>query len=120
MLVDAQALGFALSPDEAQDIVESGIRITRAANEQLGFAHPENPDWRHVSFCQIAAPVQEIDGVPTGRNAVVIRPGKIDRCPTGTAAPPAWRCFTRGASLASAGVSGACRLSTPPSTVASR
>ena len=84
VLVDAQALGFALTPDEARDIVETGIRITRAANEQLGFAHPENSDWRHISFCQIAAPVQDIDGVPTGRNAVVIRPGKIDRSPTGT------------------------------------
>ena len=84
VLVDSDALGFALSPDEAQDIVETGIRITRAANEQLGFAHPENPDWRHISFCQIAAPVRDVGGIPTGRNAVVIRPGKIDRSPTGT------------------------------------
>jgi len=84
VLVDSEALGFALSPDEARDIVETGIRITGAANEQLGFAHPENLDWRHISFCQIAAPIREIDGVPTGRNAVVIRPGKIDRSPTGT------------------------------------
>ena len=84
VLVDSEALGFALSPDEARDIVETGIRITRAANEQLGFLHPRNPDWRHISFCQIAAPLQSLDGVPTGRNAVVIRPGKIDRSPTGT------------------------------------
>ena len=84
VLVNSEALGFALSPDEARDIVETGIRITRAANEQLGFVHPQNPDWRHISFCQIAAPVRDVEGVPTGRNAVVIRPGKIDRCPTGT------------------------------------
>ena len=84
VIVDSAALGFALSPDEARDIVETGIRITRAANEQLGFVHPENPDWRHISFCQIAAPLRDVDGVPTGRNAVVIRPGKIDRSPTGT------------------------------------
>ena len=84
VLVDSEALGFTLDPDEARDIVDVGIRITRAANEQLGFVHPCNPDWRHISFCQIAAPVRDIDGVPTGRNAVVIRPGKIDRSPTGT------------------------------------
>jgi proline racemase len=29
-------------------------------------------------------PVEKIDGVLTGRNAVAIRPGKIDRSPTGT------------------------------------
>ena len=84
VLANSEALGFALTPDEARDIVETGIRITRAANEQLGFAHPQNPDWRHISFCQIAAPLKDVDGVPTGRNAVVIRPGKIDRSPTGT------------------------------------
>jgi proline racemase len=50
----------------------------------LGFRHPENADWDHISFCQIAAPVEVVDGVKTGRNAVAIQPGKIDRSPTGT------------------------------------
>ena len=62
----------------------TGVRITRAANEQLGFTHPANPEWSHVSFCQMAAPVEVRDGVKTGRNAVAIRPGKIDRSPCGT------------------------------------
>ena len=83
-IVDARALGFALTPDEARDIAVTGVRITRAANEQLGFTHPANPEWSHVSFCQLAAPVEVRDGVKTGRNAVAIRPGKIDRSPCGT------------------------------------
>ena len=83
-IVDARALGFALTPDEARDIAVTGVRITRAANEQLGFTHPANPDWSHVSFCQMAAPVEVRGGVKTGRNAVAIRPGKIDRSPCGT------------------------------------
>ena len=83
-IVDARALGFALTPDEARDIAVTGVRITRAANEQLGFTHPANPEWSHVSFCQMAAPVEMRDGVKTGRNAVAIRPGKIDRSPCGT------------------------------------
>jgi len=84
VIVDAPGLGFALTPDEARDLAETGIAITAAANEQLGFVHPENPDWDHISFCQIAAPVTREAGVLTGKNAVVIRPGKIDRSPTGT------------------------------------
>lgn len=84
VIVNARDLGFALRPDEARELAEAGIRITRAANEQLGFTHPENPDWTHVSFCQFAAPVTMEKGVATGRNAVVIRPGKLDRSPTGT------------------------------------
>ena len=84
VIVGARALGFALTPDEARDIAVTGVRITRAANEQLGFTHPANPEWSHISFCQMAAPVEVRDGVKTGRNAVAIRPGKIDRSPCGT------------------------------------
>lgn len=86
VIVDAQALGFKVAPDEARDLAETGIRITRAANEQLGFQHPTNPDWTHFSFCQIAAPLERHDGMLTAANAVAIQPGKIDRSPTGTGA----------------------------------
>ncbi len=84
VIVDAHALGFSLTPDEARDLAECGVKITKAANEQLGFVHPENPDWDHISFCQIAAPIRLENGVLSAANAVAIRPGKIDRSPTGT------------------------------------
>ncbi len=84
VIVDAETLGFSLKPDEARDIAKTGIAITNAANEQLGFTHPENPDWAHISFCQIAMPLEEEDGVLSGRNAVAIQPGKLDRSPCGT------------------------------------
>jgi trans-L-3-hydroxyproline dehydratase len=84
VIADARALGFAITPDEARDIAETGVRITDAANEQLRFTHPANPGWTHISFCQIAAPLAEEDGALTGPNAVAIRPGKVDRSPTGT------------------------------------
>lgn len=83
-IVDSQKLGFALSADEAADLVAIGLKITKAANEQLGFTHPLNPDWNHISFCQIAAPVSRENGIASASNAVVIRPGKIDRSPCGT------------------------------------
>ena len=84
VLVDAAALGFTLSPDEARDIAVTGIKVTAAANEQLGFAHPVLRDWMHISFCGVTAPVEVRDGAKYGRNAVAIRPGKIDRSPCGT------------------------------------
>jgi proline racemase len=84
VIVDAKALGFEIRPDEARELAELGMRITKAATEQLGFVHPLNPDWRHISFCQFAGPLEKVDGVWTGANAVAIRPGKIDRSPTGT------------------------------------
>lgn len=85
VIVDAAAMGFALSPDEAHDIATFGARITRTATESLGFRHPTNPDWRHVSFCLFAGPLEcGPDGL-TARSAVAIQPGKVDRSPTGTA-----------------------------------
>ena len=86
VIVDAAAaaLGFDIVPDEARDLAEIGVRITAAANEQLGFTHPENEGWDHISFCQFAGPLALEEGILTGSNAVAIRPGKVDRSPTGT------------------------------------
>jgi proline racemase len=85
VVVDAAALGFALTADEAHDIAKLGVRITNASNDQLGFSHPENPDWRHISFCLFAGPLGTgPQGLTTGA-AVAIQPGKVDRSPTGTA-----------------------------------
>ena len=84
VIAEAKALGFALRPDEARDIAVLGAKVTRAANEQLGFSHPENPDWRHISFCQLTGPLARENGVLTGPNTVVIEPAKLDRSPCGT------------------------------------
>lgn len=83
VIVDAASAGLSLEPDQARDLAQAGMKITKAANEQLGFKHPAN-DWNHISFCQFTNPVTMKDGVLTGKNAVAIRPGKIDRSPTGT------------------------------------
>ena len=85
VIVDAAEFGFSLCEGEAHDIARLGVRITSAANAQLGFEHPKNPDWRHISFCLFAGPLSEgAEGLETG-SAVAIRPGKVDRSPTGTA-----------------------------------
>ena len=84
VIVDAEALGFQIRPDEAADLARLGARITAAANEQLGFSHPTNPDWSHISFCEFAMPLGIEDGIPVSRNSVAIDPGKLDRSPCGT------------------------------------
>ncbi len=84
VIVNAPDLGFTVAPDEARDIAEAGVKIVNAINEQLGFEHPENSAWSHISFCQMAMPVTFEDGVKRGKNAVSIMPGKIDRSPCGT------------------------------------
>jgi proline racemase len=83
VLVPARALGLALTPDEGREIAALGAKITRAANEQIGFSHPTK-DWSHISFCQFTGEIRVENGIKTGLSPVVIDPGKIDRSPTGT------------------------------------
>ena len=85
VIVDAAALGLSLVADEAHRMAKLGVQITRAANEQLGFQHPENPDWTHLSFCLFAGPVTRDGNELRAGAAVAIQPGKVDRSPTGTA-----------------------------------
>jgi proline racemase len=84
VIVDSTAIGIEIEAGNARDLAETGVRITAAANDQLGFCHPLNADWDHISFCQFAGPLLEEEGRLTGSNAVAIRPGKVDRSPTGT------------------------------------
>jgi proline racemase len=84
VVVNAEGLGFELVAREAREIAELGVRIADAATGQLEFTHPENPDWAHISFCLFASPVRRRGDVLETRHAVAIRPGKIDRSPTGT------------------------------------
>ena len=84
VLVDAQTLGFAIVPDEARELAETGVKITAAANEQIGFKHPLNMDWNKIAFCQFTNPIELVNGVLNGRNTVAINPGKLDRSPCGT------------------------------------
>lgn len=81
-IADAAALGFALDRSEAREIAEAGERIRAAAREQLDCVHPDNPEIAGVSIVQIAGPWRGIGA--TSSNAVVVAPGRLDRCATGT------------------------------------
>ena len=85
VIVDAATLGFDITEDEAHDIASLGVKLTNAANDTLGFNHPEIPDWQHISFCLFAGPLTETAEGFEARSAVAIQPGKVDRSPTGTA-----------------------------------
>lgn len=85
VIVDAEELGFDIVEAEAHQIAKLGVQITNSANAQLGFHHPENPDWTHISFCLFAGPLKDGENGLETSAAVAIQPGKVDRSPTGTA-----------------------------------
>ena len=72
VILDATQLGFHIVPDEARDLAELGSRITAAANQQLGFTHPEQKDWDHLSFCMFTLPLKKEKDALVGRNTVSI------------------------------------------------
>ena len=51
VVVEADPLGFKLVEDEATDLAKLGMLITKTANEQIGFSHPGEQSWNHISFC---------------------------------------------------------------------
>ena len=83
-LVDAQALGFDIAPDEARDLCELGQKIKAAAVEQLPFSHPLNPLIKGVTNTQFMGPLRRENGKLFARNTVVVSPGRCDRSPCGT------------------------------------
>lgn len=84
VMVDAAQLGVEIVPERGRELADLGVRITRAANEQLSFSHPTT-DWTTFSFCQIAGPLEPGDDTTFAmKNTVVIDPAKLDRSPTGT------------------------------------
>ena len=83
-LVESQDVDVGLSRDEARDLVELGERIKAAAAEQLPSIHPENAAIHTVNQTEFIGPVKMVDGVKTSKNAVIVSPGRIDRCPCGT------------------------------------
>ena len=83
-LVDAAALGFPITPDEARDICVIGEKVKQAARAQLPVVHPENPEIRDVSIVEFRGPVRRKGRGLSARNTVVVSPGRIDRSPCGT------------------------------------
>ena len=70
---------------------EVGRTITAAANEQLGFSHPQYPEWSHLSFCQIAGPLERTsDGFELQSTSVIDPANSIvrRRAPVSRPDPP--------------------------------
>ncbi len=84
VIVSATDLGVDIRPDNACDLADLGRAVCTAANEQWTFEHPTLPEWTHFSFAYIVGERSDEGGVLTSRNACAIKPGKIDRSPTGT------------------------------------
>ncbi len=81
-MVDAPSLGFSITPDEAREMVDTGIRISAAALEQVQVRHPEVPSINKVEYTMYCGREPGSEGA--FKNGTVIFPGRMDRSPCGT------------------------------------
>jgi proline racemase len=76
--VDAGALGFSITPDEARELADLGEKIRPHVDQQVTIEHPIG----HLSFVVFVAPPR---AGGDARHATIVSPGRLDRSPTGTA-----------------------------------
>jgi len=80
-LLPAASVGLSVRPSLHDDLVRAGLAVMSAVNEQLSFAHPEHP---YIDYCHHVVLTEPGDGTVSGRAAVAIHPGWLDRSPCGT------------------------------------
>jgi proline racemase len=80
-ILTAAQLGLAVVPEQHDDLVAAGLVIMSAVNEQLDFAHPEQPE---IAECRHVILTGPGGAGADSRSAVVIHPGWVDRSPCGT------------------------------------
>jgi proline racemase len=84
VIVDAEQLGFRITPDEARELCDLGQVIKAAAAEQLPSPHPLNPLIKGITMTEFIGPLRRENGVLRSRNTVIVSPGRCDRSPCGT------------------------------------
>lgn len=80
-VLPAAAVGLDVLPRCHDELVSAGLAIMAAVNEQLSFAHPEQPE---IDACHHVIFTAAGEGEVSARGATAIHPGWIDRSPCGT------------------------------------
>jgi len=80
-LLPAGSVGLAVQPALHDELVRVGLAVMAAVNGQLTFAHPEQ---QSIDACHHVVFTEPGDGTVSGRAAVAIHPGWLDRSPCGT------------------------------------
>jgi proline racemase len=81
-IVPAEDVGLSLDKRNSQTLIDRGMKIMKAVQQQIPIAHPLNPAISEIKHTMFIAP-------PTAKgadakNAVVLYPGTMDRSPCGT------------------------------------
>jgi proline racemase len=81
-ILPASSVGLSLEKRNSQALVEAGMKIMAAVEEQVRVEHPSNPEIREVKHVLFTGDA-DVEGAHA-KNATVIYPGMLDRSPCGT------------------------------------
>ncbi|WP_066378933.1 proline racemase family protein [Anabaena sp. CA = ATCC 33047] len=81
-IVQAQALGVAVHPDNISTLIRLGMLVKKAVNEQISVQHPIEQHINTVEFTMIYEQPEAF--VPFSQGVVIFGNGQMDRCPCGT------------------------------------
>ena len=81
-VVDADALGVELVPDQARSVGEAIVAVCGAAREQIGFRHPLNPELSEIEATVVMG--RPRDPRNHARQTAGIPTGQMDTSPSGT------------------------------------
>ncbi|GAA5875984.1 hypothetical protein JCM8547_000671 [Rhodosporidiobolus lusitaniae] len=86
VLVSASSLPSSVSlvPEQGAELVRLGELIKGAVRKQHHPVHPEQPAFKEVTILEFMGDVEVVDSVKRSTNAVVVSPGRLDRCACGT------------------------------------
>jgi proline racemase len=80
-ILPLESLGLPFDRARKQEILDAGLAVMAAINEQRRPVHPDNPEIDVCSHVQLLAPGSD---ARHSRHAMVIHPGWFDRSPCGT------------------------------------
>ncbi|CDX52893.1 conserved hypothetical protein [Mesorhizobium plurifarium] len=83
-IVDAKQFGFDLVASEGRRLSDLGQEIKAAAAAQIPVSHPLNPELPGITQTMFVTPIIRSERGVESKNAVIVSPGRIDRCPCGT------------------------------------
>ncbi len=81
-VVDADALGVELVPDQARNVGDAIVAVCGAAREQIGFRHPLNAELTEIEATVVMGAPRDPDN--NARQTAGIPTGQMDTSPSGT------------------------------------
>ena len=80
-IINSKQIGIDICPENSSRLVDAGMKIIEAVNQQVEIMHPELSHIKTVDLCEIYGPAKSKDA---DMQNITVFDGQIDRSPCGT------------------------------------